>query len=738
MNSHQELLQELAVERKLTRQKAVEGVIALLANGSITVDELYPHFMGDNPDKTSSIIQIMCRSGSDTSCLLLNWLREYQNKYNPIMDEHELDRVDNVGLRLIRSTRKYISAHIRFADLYEYLQDLHLEAIGLRTTLLITMREQHPSLLENFRRNMGLSDWRILSDEELATAMFSEFEDKAYVISDLPTSLKECTVRKLQFYQFWLHLFRELSFDWIHENKEPLFSLNDIVSLQDNEVLDKICSGDSRFRDLVLGMIALIPQTTYYINQQIGSTDPVSLWSSIHENPAWYESIAVQEFNSSPNTKALKGLLVAGDIEALRLFEYICQYYYEHERQLPDFAIHIYHIFGLPEESEAPEDNLDIQTGYRWEELCRDMAQDMYGELLIHPELPNGFIPDIVVNEHVTYKQGKLTYAPLMIECKKSDKFIFREDPPQRGKDITEYNNHTTAKYLPYCDRLEYWILEDLHYLELKPIADRIVHVRTAADFLKDSTVPDKHKAAIVQLQHFYASSIEQEMIDYQSSEVHQALERISSMASELLHEFRTEETHAPFEPEDMRPKEHENDQTQAVPDLKQPVQTAVTITKKTKLRTANGGDSMTYSAKEISAELKKELKAIHARIRELNDLVYAYEQSASTLEDHLEDIQIASSGVDRIPEEYEFTGMNQQVFTDLFLRKGMYEVKFEGMGTGGIRVYVKSKSTEESVGFNDNGSSIIEISKSGNHHVQVKTYQDDTFWKITIRLIEK
>ncbi|WP_409344587.1 hypothetical protein [Paenibacillus sp. MBLB4367] len=736
MNSHQELLQDLAVERKRTRQKAVDGVIALLANGSMPVDELFPHFMGDNSDKTSSIIQIMCRSGPATSCLLLNWLREYRDKYNPIMDEHELDRVDNVGLRLIRSTRKYISAHIRFADLYEYLQELHLEAVGFRTTLLITLREQHPAALEDFRRGMGLGDWRILSDEELASAMHSEFEDKAYVISDLPASLRNSIVRKLQFYQFWLLLFRELSFDWIHENKEPLFSLDDVVSLQDNVVLDKICSGDSRFRDLVLGMIAMIPQTAYYINRQIGSTPPESLWSSIQENPAWYTSIAVQDFNFSPNTKALKALLVAGDVEALRLFEHICRYYYEHERQLPDFAIHIYQIFGLPEESEDPADNLDIQTGNRWEALCRDIAQDMYGEVLIHPELPNGFIPDIVVNENVTYKNGKLTHAALMIECKKSDKFIFREDPPQRGKEITEYNNHTTAKYLPYCERLEYWILEDLHYLELKPIPNRTVHVRTAADFLNNPSVSDKHKEDIRQLHHFYASSIEQIMIDYQSSDVHQALERISSMASEHLQRFRTEETHEPDKLEDARLTEHENDQTQPAPDLKQYVQAAVTVTKKTLLRTANGGDGMTYSAKEISAELKKELKTIQARIRELNDLVYAYEQSASALEDHLEDIQIAGSGVDSIPEEYEFTGMNQQVFKDLFFRKGMYEVKFEGMGS--VRVYVKAKSTEESVGFSDNGSSIIEISKSRNHHVQVKTYQDDTFWKITIRLIER
>lgn len=89
-----------------------------------------------------------------------------------------------------------------------------------------------------------------------------------------------------------------------------------------------------------------------------------------------------------------------------------------------------------------------VAAGTYWEKLCRRVACLIYGNnILIHPRLINGKIPDIVPNNSSILWQGKrISYAPKIIECKRS---------------LAEYRlpEDILEKYSSYCHEIELWVL---------------------------------------------------------------------------------------------------------------------------------------------------------------------------------------------------------------------------------------------------------------------------------------
>lgn len=83
--------------------------------------------------------------------------------------------------------------------------------------------------------------------------------------------------------------------------------------------------------------------------------------------------------------------------------------------------------------------------GHKWEELCRIISRYLYGDVIItHPRLNNGKIPDISVQNEF----DSINKYSHLIECKRSFNIM----------DIEE----CILKYEPYCDNLEFWILEPM------------------------------------------------------------------------------------------------------------------------------------------------------------------------------------------------------------------------------------------------------------------------------------
>lgn len=84
-----------------------------------------------------------------------------------------------------------------------------------------------------------------------------------------------------------------------------------------------------------------------------------------------------------------------------------------------------------------------------WEQVCLAVAQALYGEVLYHPILPNGQIPDFVpVLKGVRMKQAAsgavhVSFAPLIADAKFS---------------MTS-EREALKDYSPYCQRVEIWNL---------------------------------------------------------------------------------------------------------------------------------------------------------------------------------------------------------------------------------------------------------------------------------------
>jgi hypothetical protein len=82
----------------------------------------------------------------------------------------------------------------------------------------------------------------------------------------------------------------------------------------------------------------------------------------------------------------------------------------------------------------------------RWERLCIVVATALFGDLLLHPRLPNDAVPDIVprldgmTTEHAKSGSTYLPYAPVIVELKQS-----------------LLHPEVTCKYGAYGGRIEVW-----------------------------------------------------------------------------------------------------------------------------------------------------------------------------------------------------------------------------------------------------------------------------------------
>lgn len=136
-----------------------------------------------------------------------------------------------------------------------------------------------------------------------------------------------------------------------------------------------------------------------------------------------------------------------------------------------------------------------FKIGLEWERICNRIAESKYGKILseFHNQtrLPNNSIPDIIVDRNVQYKNNRVEKSEIIIECKSSMYFI------TSMYDLV--NNDTTLLYLPYCDQLQYWVLQEFE--DYNPdLQHERVRFFFAKDFLKDPNISNDIKEDIEKL----------------------------------------------------------------------------------------------------------------------------------------------------------------------------------------------------------------------------------------------
>lgn len=136
-----------------------------------------------------------------------------------------------------------------------------------------------------------------------------------------------------------------------------------------------------------------------------------------------------------------------------------------------------------------------FEIGLEWERICNRIAESKYGKILSEfnnqTRLPNNSIPDIIIDRNIQYKNNRVNKSEIIIECKSSMYFI------TGIYDIV--NNDTTLLYLPYCDQLQYWILQEFE--DYNPdLQHERVRFFFAKDFLKDPNISNDIKEDIEKL----------------------------------------------------------------------------------------------------------------------------------------------------------------------------------------------------------------------------------------------
>ncbi|GEM_PF-2885656 len=161
-------------------------------------------------------------------------------------------------------------------------------------------------------------------------------------------------------------------------------------------------------------------------------------------------------------------LLSTGDLKAIQLFKKLIM----EDGITPTHNLCFAFRQSLEELSGGSElysqkvSDMFITTGTHWEKLCRRVACLMYGNnIIIHPQLINGKIPDIVPNDSsIIWQEKRISYAPKIIECKRS---------------LAEYRllEDILEKYSLYCNEIELWVL-------LKSEQEDIFHVTNGLKIL--------------------------------------------------------------------------------------------------------------------------------------------------------------------------------------------------------------------------------------------------------------
>lgn len=128
-----------------------------------------------------------------------------------------------------------------------------------------------------------------------------------------------------------------------------------------------------------------------------------------------------------------------------------------------------------------------FKIGNEWEELCYEIVSQNYTDLIRHPRLLNNSIPDIAVGTISRNEWGEIFHAERIIECKKS---IY-------------YNvvaNEPTDNYAPYCDCLEFWVLEkESNPYFTFPRSENIRYI-FASDLLKEPKIKEEYRAKVSEL----------------------------------------------------------------------------------------------------------------------------------------------------------------------------------------------------------------------------------------------
>lgn len=126
--------------------------------------------------------------------------------------------------------------------------------------------------------------------------------------------------------------------------------------------------------------------------------------------------------------------------------------------------------------------------GNEWEQLCFEILQEKCTEVVRHPRLLNYSIPDIAVGTIQKNSAGDILHIDRIIECKKSVYF-------------NVVDNEAADNYTPYCDCLEFWVLEKANNPYFTYPNSEKMKYRFACDLLDSPEINENHKAKIRRLQ---------------------------------------------------------------------------------------------------------------------------------------------------------------------------------------------------------------------------------------------
>lgn len=214
-----------------------------------------------------------------------------------------------------------------------------------------------------------------------------------------------------------------------------------------------------------------------------------------------------QEYYSCESAIALEILVCSGDKEAFNLYYQTTKRIYDNTGEVHsclDANISSFlHSIGYDEQRRK----FLFRIWHRWERICFEIAQNKFDKVIQHPILPNGTIPDLmpILNEFSV--TDILDHIPVLIECKKT--LYFTDNKKSDDQDF--FNNETVKNYLPYCDKLCFWVMEKTEYDDLEPLsqldASSKIQYTFAEDFL-EMNLPDKLKNKIKRVLFRYFSYI--------------------------------------------------------------------------------------------------------------------------------------------------------------------------------------------------------------------------------------
>lgn len=204
----------------------------------------------------------------------------------------------------------------------------------------------------------------------------------------------------------------------------------------------------------------------------------------------------VKVYYRSESAFALDLLVSDGDQKAFNLYYDLVMTVYKDTEDIIHSLIPNVNMYLISLGYEGERRKYLFSIGEKWEKLCFEIAKHLYGDVKQHPLLPNKKIPDLLPELNRVVKEGNIVKnAPLLIECKKS---LYFTESVSTGKQEL-FKNPTVKSYMPYCDKLEFWILEHSEYDDYSALSNGDITYKFAEDFL-ESDLPDKTKKKITRL----------------------------------------------------------------------------------------------------------------------------------------------------------------------------------------------------------------------------------------------